>query len=412
MKKLLMLSIFALLCADAQESVIRWNGEMRFRTEADGRDFSTRSPMNLYTLSRIRLGAEIRPAERLSLHVKIQDSRQFGEEVSTTSNQRNLDLFEGYVLIDSFFLPQLSMKLGRMSVGYGSERIIGSVGWSNVGRAFDGLIFRYASGSAALDLFAMNVSDFNTPPASVSAASVAFQRENGTLLLGGFYTNPFSRSLHFSAYGVNEMNKNRTVAGKDDLQRYTAGTQMKGSVDDLSYDGEVAYQFGTERGSDISGYMAAFALGYSMKQSPLRSVSAHLDLLSGTPPTSATVQTFVPPYATGHKFYGFMDYFVSMKTQTFNRGMVDAYLRAEVKPAGNLSATVTLHHFTAQQNFSTTDNARDFGQEIDIISKFMYTKDITFELGLSAFVPNTLMRRAFNADDVAGWTYLAAQIGF
>jgi hypothetical protein len=102
MKNIIFLLIIPLF-AFPQETLFRWNGELRIRTEADGRDFNLKTAANLYTLSRIRLGAEVQPIQNVSITVIMQDSRRFGEEPTTTTNNKNLDLYEGYAKIDSFF---------------------------------------------------------------------------------------------------------------------------------------------------------------------------------------------------------------------------------------------------------------------------------------------------------------------
>lgn len=79
MKIILTLFLLMPFPALSQEIPIRWTGEMRFRTEADGRDFNLQPAPNLYTLSRIRLGMDIQPIRTVSLTIKIQDSRHFGE---------------------------------------------------------------------------------------------------------------------------------------------------------------------------------------------------------------------------------------------------------------------------------------------------------------------------------------------
>ncbi len=395
-----------------QEIPIRWNGELRLRTEADGRDFNLNTAPNLYTLSRIRLGAEIRPTPNVSVTLTMQDSRRFGEEASTTSNNKNLDLYEGYAKIDSFLFPQFTVQFGRMAIAVGSDRIIGKLGWNNVGRAFDGMLVHYAHGDALLDMFAVNISDINTVPDPVNSANTAFKRDNGTTMFGGYYTNPFSATFLFNAYALKELNKNRTIPGSDDLDRTTAGTHLKGSLSGFIYDAEAAFQFGKEKGTTVSAWMAALSLGTVYSGSIITSASLNLDIISGTEPGAAEMNTFVPPYPTGHKFFGAMDYFINFPVQTFNRGITDAYVRCAVKPADNVAATVTLHHFITQQNLTATDDARDLGQEVDIITIFTYSKSVSFELGTAAFVPNTLMRRAFNSSDVSYWSYLTTQIGF
>lgn len=348
----------------------------------------------------------------LGITLRIQDSRRFGEEASTTSNQRNLDLFEGYAVIDSFLHPTLSVKAGRMALSCGSDRIIGNLAWNNVGRAFDGVLIHFAHGDALLDAFAVNIADGSLPPDPVNSANTVYKRDNGTVMTGGYYTNPFSDAVLFNAYALSEQNRNRSVPGKNDLERYTLGTHVKGAFGPLIYDAEAALQKGEEKGTTISAWMLAISLGFAPEQSALKSFSANVDVISGTSAASSQMQTFVPPYATGHKFYGIMDYFIVMPVQTFNRGIIDTYVRMVWKSLNGVTTTATLHHFTTQQPFSATDDENGLGEELDIVCSYRYTTHVSFETGVTSFIPNTLLRRSFGSSDISYWGYFTTTIGF
>jgi hypothetical protein len=80
---LLLICLHVIPDASAQTS-IDWSGELRLRTEIDGRNFDLETPANSYTLSRTRLGAFIQPARDIGFFLQIQDSRVFGFEPGYT----------------------------------------------------------------------------------------------------------------------------------------------------------------------------------------------------------------------------------------------------------------------------------------------------------------------------------------
>ncbi|MFZ4621476.1 MAG: alginate export family protein [Bacteroidota bacterium] len=410
--KIIILFLIIPLFAFPQETLLRWNGELRIRTEADGRDFNLKTAPNLYTLSRIRLGAEIQPVQNVSITLIMQDSRRFGEEPTTTTNNKNLDLYEGYAKLDSFLLPQLSVKAGRFAISCGSDRILGRLNWNNIGRAFDGLLVHYGVNDGLLDLFAVNISDVNTLPDPVNVTNTAFKRDEGTMMLGGYYIQPFGKELTVNIYALEERNKNTLTLGNPNLLRTTSGIHLKGTIEELIYETDAAYQFGSVNGTTISAWMAAFSIGQTITGSPVTSVSLNTDIISGTDPSSTEVNTFVPPYATGHKFYGMMDYFINFQVQTYNRGLMDIYLRGSFVPLENTVTTVSLHHFVTQKKFSANESLQDFGQELDILTQFKYNRSVSFDWGISAFVPGKIMRGAFFANDVSYWSYLSALVVF
>ncbi|MBP9211889.1 MAG: alginate export family protein [Bacteroidetes bacterium] len=398
----------------AQSPPVRWSGEARFRSEADGRDFRLSTPLNLYTLSRIRLGAETSLSDRITLKVTLQDSRTFGQEASTIANSANIDLFEGYVRIDSLWNSGISAQLGRMAIAYGNERIIGGLGWQNYGRVFDGLLMKSRSEALRLDLFLMNVSDNNTAPASVNAAGTAYTYDKGITLAGIYATLPFTPALSLDLYGIHERNGNQTKKDTIDYAFTTLGGLIKGTSGAFFYDAEAAFQIGENKRIDVAAYMTALSAGYAMKGSFFSSVSVHADIISGTSPSAKEFNTFTANYSTGHKFFGFMDYFINFPVQTFHRGLADLALRASLSWSDGVKSQLTLHHFSAMENLTTTApmNTTAVGQELDIITTVRYSPALQFECGAACFVPDALMRTAFGGSDLGVWGYITTHLTF
>ncbi len=392
----------------------QWSGEARFRSEVDGRDFKLNTPMNTYTLSRIRLGAEVKPVDRVTVKITIQDSRTFGQEASTIANSANIDLYEGYVKIDSLFRDDVSIKLGRMVLAYGNERILGGLGWQNYGRVFDGLLVRHACEKMMIDFLAMNIVDVNTAPPSVNATGTAYKYDNGVALYGFYSTIKFIENLPFDFYVLHERNQNYSKPDTIDYGFTTIGGLVKGKMNAISYDVEAAYQLGSNKGVDVSAYTAAAMVGYSMQGSTLSMVSAHADIISGTSPTGKEYNTFTVNYSTAHKFYGYMDYFINFPVQTFNRGLMDLYVRAGITWNDNAKTQVTAHNFTTMEDFSATAplNKKDLGQEVDLVTNYKYNKVFGFECGVGAFIPNTLIRTSFGGSDIGVWSYFTTQVNF
>ena len=72
-----------------------------------------------------------------------------------------------------------------------------------------------------------------------------------------------------------------------------------------------------------------------------------VDYLSGNSDktSSSHSQTFSTLYATNHKFYGYMDYFINIPADTKQRGLIDPYLRIGVTTVNNFKASLDVHHF-------------------------------------------------------------------
>jgi len=402
-------------------AIIKWNGELRLRSEADGRDFKMKSANNLFTISRFRLGVSASLGKGISLFAQAQDSRTLGEEMTagafnTISNTKNLDIHQAYLLADKFLLDEVSLKFGRMELAYGNERIIGPVGWSNIGRSFDGLMIRYSSaGFGALDFLALNTGEGNVPPAAATVAAAQYKYDTGWVMLGAYYSNKFSPEFSADAYALYDLNAHKTKMDTVDLARTTLGALLKAKSGALFGEVEAAYQLGSIMGTNINAYMLAANAGYEFGTPMLSTVSAHLDMLSGRKLGNADYKSFYPPYPTAHKFYGFMDYFVVFPANTFDRGMADIYLRLVSKPIENFFILTTLHNFSLQNDYTSatlTSASTALGQEVDIVSQWKYSKALGFELGIAGFLPGDVMRDSFKASDVATYMYVTTMVTF
>src|SRR5581483_2408754 len=120
---------------------IRLRYEYRDPTSYGNVDAQTRSTDLL--LSRIRLNFGFAVTDDIDVFVQPQDQRQWGQEASVLSDERNLDLHQGFVEIRNLFGEPVTVKGGRMELSYGDQRLVSPLDWSNIGRAWDGLKVKY-----------------------------------------------------------------------------------------------------------------------------------------------------------------------------------------------------------------------------------------------------------------------------
>ena len=123
-------------------------GMARIRPEFHGNsDFNHRTDdVNEYTGSIVQFGLEKKLSPETSIVLRVQDSRLWGghpgsDNGFSTANdttEDSLDMREAYIQSNNLLGP-LGIRFGRQMLAYGSERQIGKVGWSNVGRSFDAL---------------------------------------------------------------------------------------------------------------------------------------------------------------------------------------------------------------------------------------------------------------------------------
>ena len=398
----------------ASDSLVTWNGEVRVRGEVDGRDFMHRTPPNLYTFLRTRIGAEVMPVKDVGVFIQLQDSRMFGQPLvpgasNTNVNGKNIDLHQGYLVVSDFLVPDLSVKFGRMELAYGDGRIVGVNDWGNVGRVFDGALFRYSADGHAADLFVTDVVEYSLSPIPVSRSSVASLGSEGFLFSGVHYSNAVLRDHLFDLYGFHEWSHSSASTSEVDRSRFTLGGRLRGETSGFTYSGEGAYQLGTQDMVDISAFMLVGALGYVSDDFFVSSVTGGADYLSGTSTGSSKIRTFDPVFHSSHPTYGVLDYFTDIPTQTFGRGLLDVYLRIVLQPLDELSISIEGHDFRLTKEYV---GRKKLGREISLVGTLAYNAAVIFETGAGVFLPDEIMEFEIGGSDPGWWGYGTVRVRF
>jgi len=327
-----------------------------------------------------------------------------GGSFSTLANTSNLDLHQGYLELDDFLADGLTLQAGRFEVSLGSERLVGAVGWHNVGRSFDGIRTRSVHPFGTLDVFVLNTGETTNAPATASPAAVAYVRDGGQFL-GGLYASlknlePFLLDV-FALY---ESNAKQTVPATNDLSRLTIGGYGRGSTGSVWYQSECAYQFGSVSTRDLGAYLISGTVGLNLSETGFQRFGMGADILSGTSLTTTTENnTFVPAFHTGHKFYGFMDYFVGIPAQ----GLHDYIATARFQVDTNATLDATGHFFRMAQSGMF---GKDLGAELDLVAAWRYNQNTLLQLGVSVFQPGGVMKSTFGGSDMALWGFAVVQV--
>ncbi|MEE9269751.1 MAG: alginate export family protein [Candidatus Krumholzibacteria bacterium] len=405
MKRVLFVTVMMCLAFNAGVSAqTDWtlSGQIRYRFESDWKDFNSDTDANHFNLLRTRLVAQFDPSDDVMAFIQLQDSRVLGEEASTLGDGSadHLDLHQAYIKIDELFDWPVNLKAGRMEVIFGSQRLVGPVGWDNIGRSFDGVMVNVHGESFSVDIFEFS--------------------EMESLQVGD--------RLDRHIYGFNadikhsENYKNQVFliwqrsTPSDALSRYTAGFYSKGKMDNFFHESEFAYQGGNitpaARELDVEALMAAVSVGYrlpDMTGQPV--VSGGVDYLSGDDnPVDDTFKVFDTLYATNHKFYGYMDFFLNIPVHTFGLGLIDIHGELAATPVENTQAKVAYHYFGSAKDFTQGGTtSKTFGHELDLTVSHKYSDQVTFTGGASVFVPQDLFQQTMG-DDTAAWFYAMATV--
>lgn len=384
------------------------NAQVRVRSELDGRDFDSDTPANAVKLLRTRLGITAHPQDDTSLFVQLQDSRFYGQEPGTLANFANLDLHQAFFEITDLWGKPLRLKVGRQEIAYGGQRLIGAVGWHNVGRSFDAVKLTVGQ-KRAIDILGAVVMESHAPAPVATPANVAGTDDMSNYLFGAYHQKKKDSGYQLGAYAFYQLNKNETVAGEKDLSRFTVGTHNKGRLlDALNFETEVALQVGMRQGQDVFALMLTGAVGYKVPAWKEPTVSVGFDYLSGTDADDEKYGTFDTLFATNHKFYGFMDYFVNIPAHTGGNGLQDLMVKAAVPLAKKWNGSVHLHNFRLAKG-----DISALGNEVDVTLVYKYSKVASATCGASVFIPGDMMKAKFGGNEDPGfWAYSMLTVNY
>ncbi|MFQ5568866.1 MAG: alginate export family protein [Rhodothermales bacterium] len=396
----LILSIFFISQAAAQlADHVSINAQVRHRFEVSAKDLNSDTDAVTFNLLRTRLGARFVPLEHTEAFIQVQDARVFGEEANTLTDGSadQLDLHQAYVKISNLFDWPLDLQLGRFEANYGPQRLIGAVGWHNIGRSFDGVLVRLHPENVKLDLFNLKLVEQMAPGGT------------GDLnVLGAYGDFQLIDNYTTQAFAIWQR-----ADPTENLSRYTLGVYLTGAMANIKPEIELAYQGGQRQDIDVSALMVAVNLGYTLAGTTLApTFSAGIDYLSGDDdPDDGTYKVFDTLYATNHKYYGFMDYFLNLPVHTAGLGLMDVHAKVAVKPRTDMSLRLAYHHFQANEDFVLANGSTStrFGDEVDLTLVFNYNQRVTFSGGASVFSPGAIFEET-RGDDLGAWGYIMTTV--
>ncbi len=372
-------------------------GQIRERSQLDAKDFDPDASTVDFHELRTRLHLGFAPVERVDAFVQIQDSRRFGAGSGTLAPPTNtIDLHQAYFKISDLFGAPLALTVGRQEMAYGNQRLIGSVGWHPRGRTFDGGVLAYETETVSVDLFAARLADrFTTPPGG----------EGSENLLGVYSSWALAEAQTLEVFAILD-NDTEDVNDENRLTRFTPGGTLRGSFSRISYTVEGAYQTGTMQGTSIGASLLSATADYRFGTAGAPSLGAGYTRLSGdADPSDDELGTFNTLFATNHKFYGYMDYFLSIPDHAPG-GLQDLHVTGSTPLTEATSVRAKFHHFT--QTAAPAGVSPDvYGQELDLTLRYQFADPVSVTVGASTFFPGDAMSPN---GETAYWAYVMTTV--
>jgi len=345
-------------------------------------------------LSRIRIGFNVKWQDGLSggFQYQFANSRLTANGVSTATT--NSDVTLAFL---KFTRPSGTLTLGRQRINVGTERLIGSVEWGNVGRTYDGARFE----ARQWELFAFRF-----------GAALPLQPRQS--FFGGLYRWQGGTTL-----AVHKRDK--TAAGLTSIG--TISHSWQGKLGPVEVDVEGAMQFGKSGSRDHLAWAWHSGVAYRPDKATRIYVEANAASGGRSANKERLFDNLVP---TNHKFYGQMD------LQSW-RNMNELVIGVDRNFGPNLTLNVSWRRFwlrdprdawyAANGNPNVGVNGplidptgaagRDVGSEIDFQIIYRFHRNGTLSGGFSVFNPGSFVR-TLNGGDVANqrWGYAALQFRF
>lgn len=388
----------SLTAGEGWSDKISVNAEIRGRAEINETDFNSDTESFSFSLLRTRLSLAFNAEDEVGAFVQIQDSRQFGEMGLSSGGlgeDENLGLHQAYGWIKNPYVKDVYARFGRFEFVRGNQRLFGAVGWSNVGRTFDGALAGFSRDKVDIHGFLFTIDE-------------RYTMSNDDFMFGGVYAEIEDPAIDL--FFVWDRDGLRNSDNDLRLSRFTAGLYREGKFDAFDYHSNLAYQFGTTYfdSLDIQAYLATLEIGYMLNPDYNMRFAVGADITSGDDDaTDDKLKTFDNLYYTGHKFRGHMDFFVSQPTS----GLNDLYAKGQAKLRNGPMFNLDAHYFMSHVDYPSMvdqEDTKSIGFELDAYASHQLYENFKWQIGASTFVPSE--DYAGENDDPAFWFYVQTTV--
>lgn len=350
--------------------------------------------------------------DRLSLYLSAQHVGVWGQDPQIDKNGRFI-LHEAWAQLDlgSGFYA----KLGRQSLVYDDERILGALDWNVAGRYHDALKLGYADAKNKFDvILAFNQNEEKIIGGTYYASGGQPYKNMQTFWYQHLCSPAFKASFLFMNLGL-EGGGGGGIVESNTYYMQTAGTNLLYAASGLSVGGTFYYQFGkVQPHRKVSAFLWAVNAAYQLD--PRWKIGIGSDYLSGADAKeTGKYKAFDPLYGTHHKFYGAMDYFyASGFIDGLNPGLWDNQLTASFKPSQPVTLTMAYHYFATTTDVyeGTKKLNRSLGSELDFQVDWAIMKDVKLSLGYSTMFGTNTMKavKGGNPSNWQDWGWLSLNI--
>jgi hypothetical protein len=393
------------------------------------------------------LNTTVKVDDTLSAFIQMQSATRFGilgfprgvtghAGLSDPSdNSTDVGMHQAYFVQKNLFGLPVNIKAGRQEIVIDGHRLFGHTGWTTGAQAHDALMLEHAHDNMTLRFYFSKQVENAAKSDGGDFASVCLDDkcDNDYLTLWGNYKGLIGDKSSTSVYVVYADTDGSSPSGfiappgfvitTLDADFWTFGARQAGSVAGIDYRVEGYIQEGKNGvanasgvSGDSSGYLFAGRIGKKFGNVMWKpKLTLWGDYLSGTSIADAAAGdtgSFNTLFDTGHKFYGFMDFFLG----TQGLGLIDLAVKTSIQPMAKTTIKLDYHHFQRTEE-AVVGGPETLGQELDITVVYKYSANMKMVAGYSSFFARDNFLGAPGATAVANyddaqWLYLMLDMKF
>lgn len=412
MKKIFFASLFMLFAFDSQLfAQLTVSAQLRPRTEFRNGykqlpSMTTDPAFFISQRSRLNFDFE---NENLILRLSLQDVSVWGDETHLL-DMPSTGIHEAW--IQWKMTDKIHLRVGRQEIVYDDHRLFGNADWVQQARSHDAAVLKFFCNKWKIDLGAA----YNQEAENLFGGSYSFN--NYKLLAFGRANSKIGESGELSLIAATD--GFQSAADQHVLYvQATGGAHFNFSKTKFNLIATAFYQGGySKSGSKKSAQFGSFIFNFTPNDK--HSIGAGVDFLSGDDATDTldvTDNTFNTLYATNHKFYGWMDYFINIPADTKNGGLVDAIVRYKFKPSKRTFLQLDYHNFSSAGKVidpadPTKTLSAALGNEFDFAFSYQVKEDVSLLFGCSVMKGSDSMAKLKGGDSDLPGTWGWVQFNF
>ncbi len=326
-----------------------FGGQVRLRMQSeDNKSLRELSPQrNDFNLLRTRVHGDFRHRSGLRVFIEGIDARIHGHErMPLGIDRNNADLLNAFV--EAPLTDDVRLRVGRMELQEGGQRLVSPLDWGNTRRSFDGGLVRVEGEDVKTDFFYAS---------RVGVEPRSSDDRDGSQDFGGVYstlTTDGGDTVDAFLLALDEENPlfMGSDGGMGDQTVYTLGGRFKGKTGQTDYELWGAVQRGDRAGDDIDAYSYEARVGQTFPDVPGKPrVGLDFIYASGdNDPTDGEFETFNQHFPLGHAYLGYFDL-------VGRQNIIDLSPSVAVKLAERTTARVALHKFNLAESEDALFNA-------------------------------------------------------